>query len=62
MGVKFILNGILKGLFEWLYEMFLELVSYCANSLLGLMSADLTYFETNVPAVSELYNVMIAVG
>jgi hypothetical protein len=42
--------------------MFLELIAFCANSLLGLMGADLTYFETSVPAVRELYIVMFAVG
>jgi len=52
----------MKSLFEWLYEMFLELITFVANSLIGIMGADLTYFETNVPAVVELYAVLTAVG
>jgi hypothetical protein len=61
-GGVHILNGIIKSLFQWLYGMFLELLTYVANSLLGLMGADLSYFETNVPAIKELYAVLTAVG
>jgi len=57
-----ILNGILKGLFEWLYGLFLDLVAYSANALLGVMSTDLTFFEENVPIVSSMVDVFIAIG
>ena len=36
-------------------------MSYCANALLGVMSTDLTFFETSVPIVTTLYKVFVAV-
>ena len=56
------INSIIRGLFEWLYGLFLNLIEYCANSLLGLMSTDLTFFEQSVPAVSSLFSIFVAVG
>ena len=56
------LEPLLKGLVLWLYELFLDLVSYVSNELLTLMSLDLSYFETHVPVVSEIVNIFIAVG
>ena len=53
---------ILKELFLWLYDIFLDIIGFCANSLLKIMSTDLTYFETNVPAVKTMYSIFIAVG
>ena len=45
------LEGLLKGLMQWLYGLFLELIAYCANALLGVMSTDLSFFESSVPVV-----------
>lgn len=56
------LEGIVKGLFQWLYGLFLDLVSYCANALLGVMSTDLYYFENSVPIVMDLYYLFVIVG
>lgn len=42
--------------------MFLDLMSYCANALLGVMSTDLTFFEQSVPIVVDLYKIFVAVG
>ena len=56
------LEGILKGLLQWLYGLFLELITYCANALLGVMSTDLSFFEFSVPIVPSLYQVFVAVG
>ncbi len=42
--------------------MFLDLMSYCANALLGIMSTDLTFFEESVPIVLDLYSIFVAVG
>ncbi len=56
------LEGILKGLMQWLYGLFLDLIAYCANALLGVMSTDLVFFETSVPIVVSLYKVFVAVG
>lgn len=47
---------------QWLYGLFLELIAYCANALLGVMSTDLSFFESSVPVVGTLYRVFIAVG
>ena len=56
------LNSILQGLFEWLYGLYLDMISYCANSLLGLMSTDMTFFEESIPAVSTMWSVFLGVG
>ena len=56
------LEGILKGLLQWLYGLFLDILSYSANSLLGVMSTNLTFFETKVPIVTSLYQIFVAVG
>ena len=47
---------------QWLYGLFLELITYCANALLGVMSTDLAFFENSVPIVPSLYKVFVAIG
>ena len=47
---------------QWLYGLFLDLMSYCANALLGIMSTDLAFFESSVPIVVDLYAIFVAVG
>ncbi|MCI8472265.1 MAG: hypothetical protein HFE65_04070 [Clostridiales bacterium] len=47
---------------QWIYGLFLDLMSYCANALLGVMSTDLTFFEDSVPIVVDLYAIFVAVG
>lgn len=47
---------------QWIYGLFLDLMSYCANALLGVMSTDLTFFEQSVPIVPNLYKIFVAVG
>lgn len=42
--------------------MFLDLIAFCANALLGVMSTDLTFWETSVPVVGSLYGIFTAVG
>ena len=42
------LMPIVKELFLWLYGLFLDMIGFCANSLLSVMATDLTYFEKNV--------------
>lgn len=56
------LEGILQGLCEWIYGLFLDLIAYCANALLGVMTTDLTFWETSVPVVTTLYQIFVAVG
>ena len=47
---------------QWIYGLFLDLMSYCANALLGVMSTDLSFFETSVPIVPDLYKIFVAIG
>ncbi len=56
------LEPILKGLVEWLYEMMLDIMSYASGELLGVMSMDLSYFEKTAPIISDIVNVFIALG
>ena len=56
------INLILKDLVLWLFGLFLDLMNYCADALLGLMNTDLAYFESNVPIIAKLYGVFIAIG
>lgn len=56
------LEPILKGLVEWLYEMMVDIMSYASGELLGVMSMDLSYFESTAPIISEIVSVFIALG
>ena len=56
------INLILKDLVLWLFGLFLDLMNYCADVLLGLMNTDLAYFESNVPIIVKLYGVFVAIG
>lgn len=56
------LELIFKGLFQWLYESFLELVEYVSNALLDVFSMDLAYFFGTVPVASEIMGILRAVG
>lgn len=47
---------------QWIYGMFLDLIAFVANALLGVMSTDLEFFETSVPIVITFYNIFVAVG
>lgn len=47
---------------QWIYGLFLDLMSYCANALLGIMSTDLAFFEASVPIVPNLYKIFVAIG
>lgn len=56
------LEVILQGLIQWVFGLFVDLMSYCSNALLGIMSTDLTFFENNVPVILDLYQIFVAVG
>ena len=56
------INLILKDLVLWLFGLFLDLMNYCADALLGLMNTDLSYFESNVPIIVKLYGIFTAIG
>lgn len=38
------------------------MINYCANALLGVMTTDLTFWETSVPVVATMYQIFVAVG
>ncbi len=57
-----LLEPILKGLVEWIYEMMLDIMSYASGELLGVMSMDLSYFESTAPIISDIVDVFIALG
>lgn len=56
------LEPILKGLVEWLYEMMIDIMAYASGELLGVLSMDLSYFEKTAPVISDIVNVFIALG
>ncbi|MCL1835663.1 MAG: hypothetical protein FWG48_05825 [Oscillospiraceae bacterium] len=56
------LEGILKGLLQWLYGLVLEMVEYIANSLLDVFSMDLSYFEASIPVASDIFTIILATG
>jgi hypothetical protein len=60
--VIFILEGIFKGLLQWLYALLLELAAYVADGLLDVFGMDLAYFRTAIPVTDEILAVMTAAG
>ena len=56
------LEPILKGLVEWIYEMMIDIMAYASGELIGVMSMDLSYFERTAPVISDIVNVFIALG
>ena len=44
-----LLEPIMKGLIEWIYEMVVSIMEYAAKELVGVMSMDMTYFERPLP-------------
>lgn len=56
------LEPILKGLVEWIYQMMVDIMSYASGELIGVMSMDLSYFENTAPIISDIVDVFIALG
>lgn len=57
-----ILEGIFKGLVQWVFALMLEIVEYIASSLLDVFNMDLSYFETAVPITRDIISVVVAAG
>ena len=57
-----ILEGVLKGLLKWLYGLCLEMVEYVANALLSVFGMDLEYFEAALPAATDIFTIILAIG
>lgn len=47
---------------QWVYGLTLDVMSYCGNILLRIMSTDLKFWESSVPIVPTLYSVFVAIG
>lgn len=56
------MEGVMKGLFLWMYSLVLDCVQFFANALLEIFKMDITYFQQNVPVVIELSQIFVAVG
>lgn len=56
------LEPIMKGLIEWIYEMVVSIMEYAAKELVGVMSMDMTYFEKTAPVIKDITNVILALG
>lgn len=57
-----LLEPIMKGLIEWIYEMVVSIMEYAAKELVGVMSMDMTYFEKTAPVIKDITNVILALG
>lgn len=56
------LEPILKGLVQWIYDLVVEIMEYAAGELVGVMSMDLSYFEQTAPIITEIVNIIIALA
>lgn len=56
------LEPILKGLTEWVYQLMVSIMSYASGELIGVLSMDLAYFEGTAPAIKDITNIFIALG
>lgn len=60
--VFLILEGIFKGLVQWIYGLLFEIVEYIVGGLLDVFNMDLSYFETVIPVTGDIVNIIIACG
>lgn len=56
------LEPIMKGLIEWIYEMVVSIMEYAAKELVGVMSMDMSYFEKTAPVIKDITNIILALG
>ena len=57
-----LLEPIMKGLIEWIYEMVVSIMEYAAKELVGVMSMDMSYFEKTAPVIKDITNIILALG
>ena len=58
----FMLEGLLKGLVLWVYQLILEGVENLSGALIEVFNMDLAYFEIHVPVVTDIIQIMMAAG
>lgn len=56
------LELIFQGFIEWLYSLVLDCWNWISSSLLTIMSLDLAYIKSHVPIVTDIMQVLLAVG
>lgn len=56
------LEGLLKGLVLWVYQLILEGVENLSGALIEVFDMDLAYFEAHVPVVTDIIQIMMAAG
>ena len=59
---RHILEGILKGLAQWIYSLFLDALAYMGGALLELLRMDMTYFRQNVPIIVDFVDLFYGIG
>ncbi len=56
------LELIFQGFIEWLYSLVLDCWNWLSSSLLDIMSLDLDYIKSHVPIITDIMQVLLAVG
>lgn len=56
------LEGLLKGLVLWVYQLILEGVENLSGALIQVFNMDLAYFEAHVPVTAGIVQIMMAAG
>ena len=56
------LELIFQGFIEWIYSLVLECWNWLSFSLLDIMSLDLAYIKSHVPIITDIMQVLLAVG
>ena len=56
------LELIFQGFIEWIYSLVLECWNWFSTSLLDIMSLDLAYIKSHVPIITDIMQVLLAVG
>ena len=56
------LELIFQGFIEWIYSLVLDCWNWLSSSLLDIMSLDLAYIKSHVPIMTDIMQVLLAVG
>lgn len=56
------LELIFQGFIEWIYSLVLDCWNWLSSSLLDIMSLDLAYIKSHVPIITDIMQVLLAVG
>ena len=56
------IQGLLKGIFLWLYGLILGCFEFASSALLDVFVMDMDYFEKNVPISTTIFEIIVAIG